>query len=271
MRRWAAGAMLVTSVVLGVGPARAQATPAAPGGKTDGSFRCPPADASRDKVARATFDEAVQLEASDPEGALTRYQCASTLAMKPAIELRIGVVAERLHRDDLAIVHFERYLSLAGASAPDAASMRAHVKDLKAKREREAQAPTNVPVAGNDGTAASPVTGPEPAPTPSPSPERTWIGVGLVGLGVVLGAVGGGLLLDAKSKNDDVHALPPGTVWATDEAQGTYDAASRSQTIGIVCLVLAPAALIGGAVLLLTRTSSSSPATAGLARGVLRF
>ena len=78
--------------------------------RADATFSCPSPDSNkeREKAARAVFDEGVQIEASDPEGAIARYRCAGTLAMKPAIELRIGVVAERLHRDDVAIVAFER-------------------------------------------------------------------------------------------------------------------------------------------------------------------
>ncbi len=261
MRKCAAGAVLLASVMLGAAP-RASAQ------GTQGAFKCPAPDAAREKNARAMFDEAVQLEPSDPEGALARYQCAATLAAKPAIELRIGVVAERLHRDNVAIVHFERYLDLAGSSAPDAESMRAHVRELRAKHDREAKAAQSVQSASSDSAASAPppdeANANVSADAETSSPERTWIGVGLVGLGVVLGGVGSGFLLDAKSKNDDVHALPPGTPWASEEARGTYDAAGRSQTIGIVCLVIAPAALIAGAVLLLTRSSRSpAPASSG--------
>ena len=65
------------------------------------------------------------------------------------------------------------------------------------------------------------------------------------------------MLIDAHTKSSDVQALSAGTTWSSDDARGTYDAAKRAQTIGIVCLAIVPALLIAGGVLV--GTSSSSP------------
>ena len=226
--------------------------------RADASFSCPSPDSAkeREKAARAVFAEGVQIEASDPEGAIARYRCAGTLAMKPAIELRIGVVAERLHRDDVAIVAFERYLELAGGSAPDAESMRQHVKDLKAKRDRELAErkrakPKDEPV------------GPPPPPPDETTPAGTYAGWGLAGLGVLLGAVGTGFLLAAKSNSDDVHALPAGTPWASEQARGAFDSAQSQQTTGVVLWVVAPLAIAAGVVLILTNRPAPPPRPAG--------
>lgn len=214
-------------------------------------FNCPSPDApGREKRARALFEEAVPLEASDPEGALVRYQCAAKLSERPAIELRIGVVAERLHKDDVAIVAFERYLELAGTNAPDYEKMRAHVKELRDKPK-----PTPEP--------EKPETAPSPPPAPPPpSRTSTYVGWGLVGTGVALAVAGSAFLVVAKSKSDDVHDLPAGTVWASDQARGAYESAVTSQTIGVVLLAIAPAALIAGGTLLFTSGGLTWPSSA---------
>ncbi len=101
----------------------------------------------------------------------------------------------------------------------------------------------------------------------------TYLGWGLVGAGVIAGAVGGGFLIDAKSKSDDVQALgsPDRPVpWDNDEARGKYESATTSQTIGIVFLVLAPALVAGGVVVLLTQRNGVS-FTSGSRPFTLRF
>ncbi len=235
----------------------------APAARADTSFTCPTPESprEREKAARTLFDDGVQVEASDPEGALARYRCASTLAVRPVIELRIGVVAERLHRDDVAIVAFERYLELAGASAPDADSMRQHVRDLKAKRDRE------IAERQKRGQPKEPpkedtVPPPPPPPHDEPTSPTVYAGWGLAGLGVVLGAVGTGLLVSAKSKSDAVHDLPAGTPWSSDKASGAFESAKDQQASGTVLVVIAPIALAAGVVLLLTNHSTPSSSRA---------
>ena len=211
----------------------------------------PEPGAGQEQTARKIFEQGVELEASDPRAALARYTCASTIVDRAVIELRIGIVAERLQLNETAIHAFTRYLELAGSAAPDAATMRRHIDELSAAAAKPKGPPPAPP------KAPPPVTEPEPKPAPPPAPERapdrtaTYIGWGLVALGGVIGLTGGGFLLDAKSKSDQVQALPAGTPWASDDARGTYDASKRSQTIGIVCLAAAPVVVIAGVVTLL--------------------
>jgi len=229
-------------------------------------FVCP-THGAREKHARAVFEDAVQLEASDPEGALARYQCAGRLADRPAIQLRIGVVAERLGKDDVAIAAFEHYLELAGSTAPDAESMRQHVRELREKRAKSAPPPTPPPTASSTAPPPPPPPPTREEPMEEP-PTMTYLGWGLVGVGAVSAAVGTGFLLDAKSKSDSVQALPEGTSWSSDEARGRYDSASTSETLGIVFLALAPALVTAGVVILLTRGGPASSASRPFA---LRF
>ena len=220
---------------------------------------CAAGDVPPEKRARVVFDQAVQLEASEPERALALYQCAASLADRAVIELRIGVVAERLQQLDVAIAAFERYLSLAGRAAPDVDKMRQHVGELRAANAKRASDARNAAIATAGPPAAAPT---EPPPEAERSRAPLCVGWGLVAGAAVLGAVGAGMLVDARSKSDDVQALPMGTTWSSDEARGTYDAAKRSQTIGIVCLALVPALLITGGILIASGGSRRGTASA---------
>lgn len=173
---------------------------------------------------RALFDEALRREPADPRGALEILSCVQRIADKPAVSLRVGLIAERLGNKRLAAESFERYLALAGDAAPDRAELTAHIDKLRS----EIGAPT-----------PGPRPEPEPSPTPpppvqkdAPSPTLGYVTIA-VGGALILG--GGLLLLSAKSRNDDVHALEPGTTyWNSPEAKGELDAAKREQTLGIV-------------------------------------
>ena len=235
------------------------------------STTCPAGDGAPEKRARTVFDQAVQLEASEPERALVLYQCAASIADRAVIELRIGVVAERLQRDDVAIAAFDRYLSLAGKAAPDADKMQQHVAELRAARDKREKLAAD---AKSSSTAPSGnATAPGEPSSPPPEEERSraplYLGWSLVAGAGVLGAVGIGMLVDAHAKSDDVQALPMGTSWSSDQARGTYDGAKRSQTIGIVCLAIVPALLIAGGILVGT-SASRRAATAALRGDALR-
>jgi hypothetical protein len=143
-----------------------------------GPFSCPsppPDPAGAEKLARSLWDEALTVEPSDPSGALERLRCAQKATDRPAIALRIAVISERLGDDEAALASFERYLTLAGPDAPDAAATKQHIEELRARiREQKQRAET------------------PPQPTPKPPadtgfrgpPLASWIagGVGLAGL-----------------------------------------------------------------------------------------
>jgi len=179
-----------------------------------------------EQKGRELFEEALRREASDPRSALEILSCVQRFADKPAVSLRIGIIAERLGNKKLAVSSFERYLALAGSAAPDRVEMMQHIEQLRMEL----------------GIAPPPSTKPdEPAPPPPP-PEQPkergrdatpgWI---ITGAGVALIAVGGVLLVSAKNRNDDVHALEPGTTyWNSSEARDQIDAAKREQLFGII-------------------------------------
>ncbi|MBK8999048.1 MAG: hypothetical protein IPM35_25270 [Myxococcales bacterium] len=177
-----------------------------------------------ERKGRALFEEALRREAADPRGALEILSCVQRIADKPAVSLRVGMIAERVGNKRLAAESFERYLALAGDAAPDRAELSAHIEKLR-------------------GELGAPPPGPAPEPEPSPAPPppvpkdapSPTMGYVTIAVGGALALGGGLLLLSAKSRNDDVHAIEPGTTyWNSPEAKGELDAAKREQTLGIV-------------------------------------
>lgn len=173
---------------------------------------------------RTLFDEALRREAADPRGALELLSCAQRIADKPAVSLRVGLIAERLGNKRLAAESYERYLALAGDAAPDRVALGRHIEKLRSALAQAARVPRADP---------APTPAPEPpAPERRSSPTLGYIGVAVGSVLMIGGVV---FVASAKSKSDDVHAIEPGTTfWNTTEARGEFDAAKRQQTLGIV-------------------------------------
>ncbi|MBI3205307.1 MAG: hypothetical protein IT377_34650 [Polyangiaceae bacterium] len=207
----------LTALLLSAGVARAEATP------------CPVDTGNPREMeakGRAMFEEALRREPADPRGALEILSCAQRIADKPAVSLRVGLIAERLGNKRLAAESYERYLALAGDAAPDRVELTRHIQKLRAELAKKPVEP-------------SPDPDPEPPPTPpkpepAASPTLGWVTLA-VGGALMIG--GGYFLWSAKSRNDHVHELEPGsTYWNSPEAQGEMDAAKREQTLGVVGL-----------------------------------
>ena len=195
-------------------------------------------DASREDRARAYFQEAVAIETSKPEEALERLRCAETLVTRPAIELRIAAISERLGRLEEAVVAYRRYLELAGDAAPDREALRARIDELQAR------------MAAARADTAKPTVQPIDLMLP---------GVVLGVTGVVIAGVGAGLVGWAKAQNDEVHDLT-GVPWDSDEARGKFEAADTTQSVGIAGLTIGGAAAIAGAAMVVTALlSPASP------------
>ena len=217
---------------------------------------CPPGD---EKKAQELFEEALRREPADPKRALDLLSCAEELVDKPAIALRMGIIAERLGQYELAVKSFERYLALAGDTAPDRVEMRGHIARLEEKLAKPPPVEEPVPV----------------APIPD-QPKKTPIaGWALAGGGGVLMVLGGVLLWTAKQRSDDVHAIEPGTtLWNSEEARAEFDQAKREQTLGILSLALGAAASTVGVVLIVSAesdVSATAVATPDGARGSVRL
>jgi hypothetical protein len=214
-----------------------------------------------EKKGRELFDEALRREPADPRGALEILTCVQRFADKPAVSLRVGIIAERLGNQRLAADSFERYLALAGDAAPDKKEMKAHIAQLRKEIARLASK-----------RAPEPETEPEPEPDPVPSEPRAdtrsttpgWIVIGAGGAAMLVGGV---LLLSAKNKSDEVHAIEPRTTrWNSADAKDKLDSARREQTFGVIGLAAGAAAVTAGVWLVLDAKGHVS-ATASVGRG----
>jgi hypothetical protein len=232
-------------------------------------FECPE-DSGRpremERKGQLLFEQALRREPADPSGALELLLCAQRFADKPAVALRIGIVAERLGKTALAVRSFERYLALAGNAAPDRAEMQAHISGLREKLAPAQPVPDPEP-------APDPKTEPQPQPdTGAPPPIAGWA---LAGGGGVLMVLGGVLLWTAKQRSGDVHDIEPGTTfWNSGEARAEQDQAKREQTLGILGLALGAATATIGVVLVISadrELSASAAATREGVRGHLRL
>jgi len=126
---------------------------------------------------------------------------------------------------------------------------------------------TPKPVAAPVAEAAKPVA-PRAAPAPAPAPTRTYVALGIGAAGVV--AVGVGLVFGAKASSNynDATALcgPDVLCSKADYARGsqlTQDAHS-SATISTVLVVGGSAAIVAGAIVLLTAPRPQERAMARL-------
>jgi hypothetical protein len=213
-----------------------------------------------ERKGKALFEEALRREPADPRRALELLLCVQRFADRPAVALRIGILAERLGKYELAIRSFERYLALAGDAAPDRAEMTAHIAQL---REKLAAPPPPEP-------PPDPKPEPEPKPEPPPGDAKPPIaGWALAAGGGGLILLGGVLLFSAKQRSDDVHEIEPGsTFWNSEEARSEFDQAKREQTLGIVSLAVGAAAATVGVVLIVSADRDLSAGASASSDGV---
>ncbi|MBK7585290.1 MAG: hypothetical protein IPI67_34515 [Myxococcales bacterium] len=213
---------------------------------------CPSHTGNPDEMeekGRALFEEALRREPADPRAALEILSCVQRIADKPAVSLRVGLISERLGNKRAAAESFERYLALAGDTAPDREAMLAHIATLRA--EVSAARPT-------------PREAPPEEPPPARPPKRDTqssptAGYVTLAAGGVLMIVGGVLLVSAKNRNDTVHDLKAGeTHWNSAEAKGEIDSAKREQTLGFIGLAAGALASGIGVYLVLDKQSGVS-------------
>jgi hypothetical protein len=219
----------------------------------EGEARCPtPKSAKeRDRVSVELFDRAIAKEAADPDAALELLRCADTLADRPAIALRRGLIAERIGKNDEAITSLERYLALAGDYAPDKAEMQRHIARLKSA------------LASPEDPAPEPAPDRPPSPEPDrsrPSSRKTTAGIVTLGVSGALLVTGGVLLYSAKKKSDAVHDVDPSsrTPWQSADGEERLDAAKSQQTWGFIALGVGVLGAAAGAYLVVDASPRSA-------------
>ncbi len=134
---------------------------------------------------------------------------------RPAVALRIGIIADRLGRYRQAIDAFRNYLKRLQNAAPDQAEIEARISKLLTLEAKKAE---------------------QQAAAADPRPRT--LGVVLAAAGGVVFIAGGGLLIAAKVHNDQVHDIEPGTTsWDSEEARNLFEQAELEQSLGLGLLI----------------------------------
>lgn len=191
-------------------------------------------------AARALFKRGtVQYDAGDYRGALGMFEQAKAIKPLPAFDYNIAKCHEQLGELDAAVAAYDRYLA---TQPPDAADVRAHVTELRARLAASPSQPSHPP---------------EPAPSPPapPSPHRgrtlTIAGAVVGGVGIALVGVGIGLGVDGDKQAD--------ALTAADVAHRPFDSGAehrlQSDRAGEIalCTIGAAAAATGVVLIVLGR------------------
>ncbi len=206
--------------------------------------------AGSDEEARALFDAAtVAFDEGRYESALEYFQRAYELSHRAELLHNIGVAAERLRRDAVALDAFRRFL----AAVPDS-ERRASVEARIAILERAVEGGGGGAEGSSEGASAGSVE-----PHPSGGPDVTGPVVLMIAGGLV--AAGGAVMVGiAAADVASVENAARGTEWAS--VAEAYDRSEPLSIAGFVALGAGVALAASGAIwLAVTPGSSSEQAT----------
>lgn len=223
-----------------------------------------PARADDRKDAQLAYEQAETHYAVGEFGkAVTEYKRAYELSKAPALLFNIAQALRLDGKDEDALYFYETYLRLE-SSPPNRADVETHIANLKraiAERKDRERAEADRASAEADrrrleaeiearhARAHEARAQAELARSAPPPRRRNRVleAAGLITAGVGAAAVGGGvyLALRAKDQFDTVNATE---TWSA-ELDGTLDAAQRHRTQAIVLSAVGGSALVGGGIL----------------------
>lgn len=202
------------------------------------------ATATRDAEARSVFEAGtVAFDDARYADALSYFQRAYELSERPALLYNIGVAADRLRQDEVALDAFERFLELV-PDHPRRRDVLARVEVLRAAVARgESSAPPDAP----EERAVEATVQPSPS-APAAGPDVGMIvgasALGAAGLAAIAvglaGAIGGGECLDRVG---DTCVEERATAW---EATGLYLGLGGAALAGAVIWLVVALADGGG-------------------------
>lgn len=205
--------------------------------------------------------------------AAEEYKAGALIEEAPIFDYDLGQAYRQAGDYKLAIWHYKRFLKAYTTPGPRMDSVQKFIADMQAELDQKArkEEPTEPATdQGSAGVVASPKTSvPAPAlsaPMVTQQPERwyeDWFGWGLAGTGVIGVAVGGALLLDASSLNDQANHTA-----SQQEAQGLHDKADTRSLLGTVIGIGGVGLLATGAIKLAIHPSEPSRQTASWDIGV---
>ncbi|MEM9192484.1 MAG: tetratricopeptide repeat protein [Myxococcota bacterium] len=189
-----------------------------------------------DEEARGLFQAgAAAFDRGDFEAALRYFRQAHELSGRPLLYYNIGHAAERLRRDEEAMIAFERYLE-ALPNADNRSAVEARLRVLRAAIADAARRDRVQP-------SEAPLPAEEHETTGGPSP---WPFV-LLGAGVAVAAGGFAFLAMASSAAGNVEDAPEGTPW--QELDADYDRSKTFSVVGGISLAVGGALAVAGAIL----------------------
>lgn len=190
-------------------------------------------ESEADARARRHFESGTAyFEVGDYDSALRELQVAYDISHRPALLYNLYMTHERLGHFAEAAANLERYL----AEEPELENRQTLEERLARLRERAAAARAAGESGDDDladGAADRERTGATPQPAPSSGPPiLTITGFTLAGVGLVLFAVGGGLVLSEDAR---LQGCTP--ICAPGEA-ATLDAATLVADVGLGATLL---------------------------------
>ena len=194
------------------------------------------------------------------QDAAAEYKKGALVEPAPIFDYNLGQAYRQSGDYKSAIWYYRRFLDQDSTPGARTDAVNKFIADMKAELDRQAM---KEPPTEPESEATTPKPAPSPAALPSPplavaaeAPTEHWyqdgFGWGLAGTGLVGSIVGGGLLLDAASLNNDANH-------STDqqEASALHDKADTRTLLGGVIGAVGVGLLVTGAIKLAIHPSAS--------------
>jgi tetratricopeptide (TPR) repeat protein len=206
---------------------------------------------SSDDAARIHYERGqAKYNLADFDSAIDEFKQSYELSKAPRLLFNIAQ-AYRLKKDwERALYFYNTYLRN-DPNAPNREDVETRIDEMKQKLDEESHTTSTPPP-----VIAPPVTPPSPPPTVTtsrgPSARRLKIAGGTtLGLGLAIGAVGGGMLgLASADANQISNLVKTGGQWSNN-VMSTYDEGMHSQTAGIALISVGAAVATAGLVVTL--------------------
>lgn len=216
-------------------------------------------ESAGDDEARARFSAGViAYEAARYEEALADFQGAYELSGRAELLYNVGLSAERLRRDELAVESFERFLEL----RPDhehAETVRTRLALLQRVNEDDVEGDGTESADTESADTESADT--ESADTEGPSRAGPWA-LGLAGGGMLVG--GSVLLAIALADRAEIEGLTMQRAWPDIEAQ--VASVPRRSGAGLALIAVGGAAVVGAILWRVLTPNSPVNVAVGLGR-----
>jgi len=192
---WVLRALVLVSLLL------VSTTPA----HADDPFEKPSAADARDHLSKGNKLYAVR----DFEKAIEEYKAGALVESATIFDYNLGQCYRQLGKYDDAIWFYERFVNRAHPTGEVLSAVNEFIAQMKAERDKKAM--TQAPTEAAPAPSSPPIAHVNPAPSPTtsaPAPhahKSHYFAAGLAIAGGVGVIVGGGLLWDAHSLNNDAN------------------------------------------------------------------